>query len=152
MSYKSERHKFIVDDVIRMAETYFRAGLNRGLPDVERWAREFVLAFSEELSVIACVVKHPKFSGEVERRIVTLLQVGEHMALQFRQKRTLLARHLPLDLTYAIDAKRRLPLTRIYVGPGPAQKVSKISVGDLLIQTGYEDIPVEISKVPYRIP
>ena len=47
---------------------------------------------------------------------------------------------------------RLLPITRIYVGPGQSQKVSKISVGDLLVQRKYKDIPVELSKVPYRVP
>jgi hypothetical protein len=152
MNYQDDRHNFIVNDVTRMGEIYFRQGLSRGLPDAERWAREFVAAFDYELSFIACVVKHPKFSGEIERRIVTLLQPGEHMALHFRQKRTLLARHLPLDLTSTVDGKRLLPLSRIYVGPGPAQNVSRISVGDLLIQAGYGDVPVDISTVPYRLP
>lgn len=150
MNYDESRHTFIVNDVARMGETYFRQGLRRGLPDAEKWAREFVVAFDFALGYIACAVKHPKFSGEVERRIVTLLQTGEHMQLQFRQKRTLLARHLPLDLTSTNGGK--LPLSRIYIGPGPAQKVSQISVGDLLLQTGYGGVPVEMSKVPYRLP
>jgi hypothetical protein len=109
MNYEDNRHNVIVNDVVRMGEIYYRQGLSRGLPDVERWAREFVAAFDYELSFVACVVKHPKFIGEVERRIVTLLQPNEHMALEFRQKRTLLARHLPLDLTSTIDGKRLLP-------------------------------------------
>ena len=97
-------------------------------------------------------MKHPKFSGELERRIATLLQAGEHSQLVFRQKRTLLARHLPLSLTGEIDGAQRLPISRIYVGPGPSRTVSKISVGDLLVQQGYRGVPVEISKVPYRVP
>jgi hypothetical protein len=105
------------------------------------------------LDILACVIKHPKFSGEVERRITTLLQMGELKVLEFRQKRTLLARHLPLNLTLAVDGvRRRLPITRVYVGPGPSQQISKISVSDLLVKSGYDGIPVEISKVSYRMP
>jgi hypothetical protein len=150
MSYADSIHSFVVADVIRMAETYFRQGLGRGDPSA--WAAEFVAAFANELSIIAATVKHPKFSGEAERRIATILQVGQHNELIFRQKRTLLARHLPVDLTVEISGVRRLAITRIYVGPGSAQKVSKISVGDLLLQQGYQGIPVELSKVPYRVP
>ena len=51
------------------------------------------------------VTKHPKFFGEMERRIVTSLQVGEQKRLEFRQKRTLLARHLPIDLVSDIDSE-----------------------------------------------
>jgi len=150
MNYTDSIHSFVVADVMRTAEIYYRQGLTRGDPDL--WAREFVLAFADALSITAANVKHPQFSGEVERRIVTLLQPGEHQQLEFRQKRTLLARHLPVDLTTGEGAARRLPITRVYVGPGPAQKVSKISVGDLLLKYGYQNIAVEMSSLPYRIP
>jgi hypothetical protein len=150
MSYTDSIHDFVVADVIRMAETYFRQGLSRGHPSA--WAVEFVAAFANELSVIAATVKHPKFSGEVERRIATLLWEGQQSELIFRQKRTLLARHLPFDLSTDVGGIRRLPITRVYVGPGQSQKVSKISLGDLLLQQGYRGIPVELSKVPYRMP
>jgi hypothetical protein len=45
-----------------------------------------------------------------------------------------------------------LPLTRVYVGPGPNQRVSQVSVGDLLLKHGYAGVPIELSKVPYRVP
>jgi hypothetical protein len=152
MNYDEQKHSFLVKDVVRMAQVYFLDGLRRGLPDVEKWTREFLAAFATELDILACVIKHPKFSGEAERRITTLLQTGEHKILEFRQKRTLLARHLPINLTLAVNGVQRLPITRIYIGPGPSQQVSKISVGDLLLKTGYDGIPVEKSKVPYRMP
>jgi hypothetical protein len=110
------------------------------------------VAFANEFSLIAAAVKHPKFSGEIERRIATLLQKGQLSELIFRQKRTLLARHLPFDISADADGIRRLPITRVYVGPGPSQKVSKISVDELLLQRGYPAIRVELSKVPYRVP
>jgi hypothetical protein len=151
MGYADDIHNFIVTDVLHWAEIYFRNGLTRSLP-ADAWAQEFVAAFGYELNVIAAVVKHPKFAGEAERRIAALLEVGEHNQVVFRQKRTLLARHLPLDLATDTDGARRLPITRIYVGPGHAQQVSKISVGDLLKQCRYQNIPIELSRVPYRVP
>jgi hypothetical protein len=83
---------------------------------------------------------------------VTFLQKGEHTQLEFRQRRTLLARHLPIDLTVNVGTAKLLPLTRVYIGPGPTQRVSQVSVGDLLLKYGYQDVPVELSKVPYRVP
>lgn len=136
MGYTDSVHSFIVEEVMKWAEVYYRNGLSRALP--EPWAREFVDAFADELSIIAALVKHPKFSGEQERRIATLLQEGEHKNLVFKQKKTLMARHLPIDLTAQTEGNHLLPITRIYVGPGPAQKVSKISIGDLLLQCGYQ--------------
>jgi hypothetical protein len=150
MIYADSMHSFVVTDVIRMSEIYYRQGLSRGDPDL--WAREFVMAFSDALSITAANVKHPKFSGEAERRIVTLLQTGEHQQLEFRQKRTLLARHLPISLAIGDGDTKHLPITRIIVGPGPAQKVSKISVGDLLLKFLYQNVPVELSDIPYRLP
>jgi Protein of unknown function (DUF2971) len=152
--YEDARHQFLVADVVRTAQHYFLQGVQRGLPDIdiERWAREFIIAFAMELGLFASIIKHPKFSSEKERRIVTLLQEGEHTQLEFRQKRTLLARHLPIDLTVDVGTAKRLPLTRVYIGPGPTQRVSQVSVGDLLLKYGYQGIPVELSRVPYRVP
>ncbi len=152
MNYDEKAQDFLVNNVLRMAQQYLIDGLNRGYPDVEKWAREFLQAYATALDIFACMIKHPKFVGEQERRIVTLLKSGEHAQLEFRQKRTLLARHLPLDLTLPVDNGRKLPITRIYVGPGPSKQVSKISVGDLLLKYGYQGLPVELSKVPYRVP
>jgi hypothetical protein len=152
MNYDEKKHNFLVDDVLRVGQTYYLDGVKRGLPNLEKWARKFVIAFATELDIFACVIKHPKFSGEAERRITTLLQADEHGLLEFRKKRTLLDRHLPLALPIAEDAEKRPPITRICIGPGPSQQVSKISVGDLLLKHGYANIPVELSKVPYRVP
>ena len=151
MNYDDGKHLFLAKDVVRWAKKYFQEGLTRGLSDSERWAREHLMAFAIELDIFASLIKHPKFFGEVEWRITATLQAGEHSALMFRQKRTLLARHLPLVLAVPANGNK-LPITRIYIGPGPAQHISKISVGDLLAQTGYAGIPVEVSKVPYRVP
>jgi hypothetical protein len=153
MSYDESSHDLLVRDVIQVAESYFLSGLRRKeVTDVEKWANDFLTAFALELDIFACLIKHPKFSGEAERRITTLLQAGEHSRLEFRQKRTLLARHLPLDLTIAAEGQKRLPITRIYIGPGPSHQISRISVGDLLLKCGYKSTKVEVSKIPYRMP
>lgn len=154
MHYDDQHQKFLVDEVVRMAQHYFLQGVSRGLPDIERWAGEFLAAFAWEFDIFASITKHPKFASERERRIATALRVGEHKDLEFRQKRTLLARHLPIDLTVGVAGARRLPITRVYLGPGPAQRVTQVSVGDLLLKYGYgkDTIPIELSKVPYRVP
>jgi hypothetical protein len=153
MGYAGDIHSFVVTDVIRCAEIFYQGGLARSLP-AEQWAREFVAAFGNELNYIAALVKHPKFLSEAERRISTNLRPGEHDQLEFRQKRTLLARHLPVDLASETDGVRRLPITRISVGPGPSlgQKATRIAVSDLLLQCRYQNVPVELSCVPYRVP
>jgi hypothetical protein len=153
MQYAASSHKAVVDDVLRMGQIYFRAGIiKRNVTDIERWAREFLIALTWQLDIFASITKHPKFVGEMERRIVTSLQVDEQKNLEFRQKRTLLARHLPIDLASEVDGVRRLPISRICTGPSPAQRVTQVSVTDLLLKFGYENIPIDLSAVPYRLP
>lgn len=147
MNYDAVRQQFLVDDVIKNAQTFFAA--RAAGRDVQRWANEFLEAFAWELDVFACMTKHPSFQSEKERRIVTPLGIGEAKNLEFRQKQTLLARHLPIDLRGDDDL---LPITSICIGPGPAQRVTQISVGDLLLKYGYAGIPVTLSAVPFRIP
>ncbi len=81
---------------------------------------------------------------------MTSLQVGEHKRLEFKQKRTLLARHLPIDLTREANGMKLLPISRVCIGPSPAQRVTQVSVADLLLKFGYQGVPVELSAVPYR--
>ena len=147
MSYEQAKHQFLVQDVIANAQCYFLAGADK-FPDLQRWANEFLEAFAYELDVYTCMLKHPKFAGEVERRLVIPFRKEDLPSLVFSQKRTLLARHLPIDLT--LD-KELLPISRLYIGPGPAQRVSQVSAGTLMEQRGY-DVKVELSTVPYRTP
>jgi hypothetical protein len=149
MLYDLDKQKFFVADVLRMAEQYFVQGIDRGYTDLAKWATEFLTTFAIELDIFASATKHPSFSSEKERRIVTAIQQQELNQIEFSQKRTLLARHLPLAWTKE-DGK--LPITRVYVGPGPAQAVTCVSVDSLLKKFGYVNVTVERSRVPYRVP
>jgi hypothetical protein len=153
MQYADQTHRFVVDDTLRIAKIFFDVGWQkRGVTDIKRWALEFLVAFFWQLDIFASTTKHPTFAPEKERRILVALQDNQHQELEFRQKRTLLARHLPIDLTVEVAGRKILPISRICVGPGPSQRVSQVSVGDLLLKHGYRDVPVELSKVPYRLP
>ena len=69
----------------------------------------------------------------------------------FKQKKTLLARHLPVYLREDTTRPNSLPIDAIMVGPGPAQKVTEVSVYALLAQKSY-DVQVWLSEVPFRVP
>lgn len=152
LHYEEIGQKFLVDQVMEWGERYYTNGLEREPPDKKEFAALFFEAFAEELDIFSSLIKHPKFSGEKEWRIATGLMPDEHKFLEFRQKRTLLARHLPINITIHGNGVYRLPLTRIYVGPGASQNVSRVSVGDLLLKHKYDNIKVEKSKIPYRVP
>lgn len=147
-----EVHDGLVDYILGQGELFYAAGLKRTGASPEVWAPAFLNAYAEDLILLAALVKHPKFKAEEERRLFTKLNEGEHDVLEFRPRRTLLARHLQIDLRKNDDRYERMPITRIIVGPGPAQQVNKIAVGDLLKKYRYEGITAELSAVPYRTP
>jgi hypothetical protein len=153
MNYDDKQHKSFVEDVLKLGEKCFHDAVKNG-DDIEKWAAEFYEACNMSLAFFAIGIKHPTFSSEREWRITAGYNDQTDVdRLEFRQKHTLLARHLPLDLRIAADGgKRLLPITQIYVGPGASQQVSRISVGDLLLKCKYQGINVEMSKVPYRVP
>ena len=109
MNYDDAAHQFLANTVMQTAEQWFQEGLQRGFTDVPRWARELGTAFAEELEIVSASIKHPKFSGEREWRIAARLRPEDRKMLEFRQKRTLLARHLPLSLKIDSEGKPRLP-------------------------------------------
>jgi len=49
-----------------------------------------------------------------------------------------------------VDDDGKLPISKIWVGPTPHQELSKLSVKSILNTYGYEEVKVEISKIPYR--
>jgi Protein of unknown function (DUF2971) len=149
MLYDLNKQKLFVQDVVRTGEQYFLQGIDRGNTDLSRWAFELFTTLSIELDIFASATKHPSFSSEKERRIVTAIRQDELKQIEFSQKRTLLARHLPINWT---GDDGRLPISRLFVGPAPAQAVTRVSVDCLLKKHDYVNIPVELSRVPYRVP
>lgn len=152
LNYKPDDHHVVITDVVNYTERAFLAG-EASAQDKNEWARELGTSFAEQLTIIPALIKHPAFEHEKETRLLTQFGDGEHSFLIFRQKRTLLARHLPVGLATAAGGKL-MPITKIVIGPGPAQHVSRVSVGDLLAKAGYPfgAVSVELSKVPYRVP
>ena len=54
MQYAASSHKAVVDDVLRMGQIYFRDGIvKRNVTDIERWASEFLIAFTWQLDIFA---------------------------------------------------------------------------------------------------
>jgi hypothetical protein len=150
MNYDVNRHHEIVKDIVKWAEIFYRKGLERSLPDMTKWAHEFVMAFANVVGFVAACLKHPAFYAEQERRVITTIIQGEQSSVVFRPKKTIIARCLPLEIGTNEAGVRRLPITTIYIGPGPAQASSGASVEALLARYGYNDVKVRLSDIPYR--
>ncbi|HTI03196.1 MAG TPA: DUF2971 domain-containing protein [Acidisoma sp.] len=152
LSYDKEIHANVVRNIISCAQNLYIDGLTKPNIDPTRWAWELVTHFSERLDIFACLIKDPAFSAEREHRLLTLLNEQDYTNLEFKPKRSLLSRHLPVSLaTPRHDG--RLPISRICIGPSASPRISQLSVEALLRQQGYpSNVTVELSRVPYRIP
>ena len=149
MIYDAAEHERLAKDALAFGANMFAEKIiQNAQTDLAVAAGQFLEALAVELDILATMTKHPKFFREEEWRMVAAFQQGDFKNLEFRQKRTLLARYLPIELA-SNDAK--LPITRICVGPGGAQRVSQISVDAALKKYGYPEIKIEISQVPFRV-
>jgi hypothetical protein len=112
---------------------------------------EFVPYWANLLIAFAPFIKHPKFSGEREWRLVYHLQDEAIPRMRYLQRSSMMTQHVPLRLMMR-DGQPCLPLKGIVVGPSWHKEVSRISVGDLLRTHGYsvQAVPVTTTSIPYR--
>ena len=151
MQYDPGAHAFLVENIVNWAEVQFMAGIERAGIDYMPWGLELQAELAKYLDIVVSLVKHPKFKFETERRLTTKLVDADRPKLQFRQKSSLLARHLPISLLPE-ETDELLPIACVMVGPGPAQQVTRIAVGDLLAKYGYDSALAAKSAVSYRVP
>ena len=150
MIYEVGEHERLAKATLNLCSEMFAEYVTRNpTADAQSLASEFLEELAFELDLFATMTKHPKFLREEEWRIVAAFAPDDLKNLEFRQKRTLLARYLPIPL---VAGKEKLPITRICVGPGPAQRVSQVSVDALMRKHDYPSPQIEISKVPFRMP
>jgi len=113
----------------------------------EEWAKVFYLAWDEWIYKLAPLAKDQQWDSEGELRIVHELKVADFPDVRFSQKKSSLARYLPLDFPCWVKERvSRLPIAKVMVGPGENQASSRISAILLLEQMGYPNVPVEISR------
>jgi hypothetical protein len=113
----------------------------------EEWARLFYLAWDEWIYKLAPLAKDQQWESEGELRIVHELKVADFPDVRFSQKKSSLARYLPLNFPCWVKERvSRLPIAKVMVGPGENQASSRISAILLLEQMGYPKVPVEISR------
>ena len=146
--YDQDKHLKATKDIARATLTFYREGLTEErLLAPQEWAHVFFAAWDEWVYKLAPLVKDRNWRAENEYRIVHELKASEFHQVRFVQKKTMLARYLPLDTPAWV--KRRstlLPIAKIYIGPGNHPVVTKVSVKLLLEQMGYADVPVETTR------
>jgi hypothetical protein len=134
--------------------TFYLEGLHGDrLQAPEKWAEEFFLAWDEWIYKLAPVAKDIRWKAESEFRLVHELKFEEFSQIRFQQKKTMLARYLPL--TTPSWVKRRvplLPIAKIMIGPTNHPAFTAVSVSLLLEQMGYFNVPVEVSQAGLQRP
>jgi len=142
----------IAQAVVDATTRFYLEGLNsRPGAKEEEWAETFLSAWSRLISHIAPAIKHPAFSTEREWRLIRQLQETDLPDVRFRQRQSMLGRHLPLRLRdFGTDT---LPIASVRVGPSRHKEISRVSVGDLLKTKGYPKHiydDVQVSDVPFQ--
>jgi hypothetical protein len=153
VNYDMEQHKQVVRDVAAATLRFFREGLddNRASSS-EAWGDEFIAEWGGLIGQLAPMLKDSAFSAEKEYRIVHQLQVSEMSHLRFKQKETLMARHLPLVFPppAAATPSRVLPIGEVIIGPSRHKEITRVSVDSFMRQRGYT-VPVSISEIPFQM-
>ena len=148
VAYREAHQQNLADALAEATLRFFREGFAKSnAPSRKDFESEFLRDWGELIVIFAPLMKHPTFAAEAEWRIVRLLRPGDEKRLVIRQKQTLLARHLPLDLCVG----DRMPLVKVIVGPSRHKDVSRISVGDLLKKHEYDPDLAGLSKVPFEM-
>jgi hypothetical protein len=144
--YDPNTHAKIAMGIAELMAEQFVVGLKaRPSCDLGAWTQSFLKAWGNLVAPFAVLLKDPCFRGEREWRLIRSLYVGEHPNLIFRQRQTMLARHLPLRVGH------QLPLAEVMIGPSRHQAISKVAVHDLLEANGYRsNVPVSCSQIPLQ--
>jgi hypothetical protein len=156
--YDPDVHEDIARSVVQATLAFYREGLAaRPGADAAQWAHVFLQAWSNELTYIAPIIKHPAFSAEMEWRLLRQLREPDLPNLKYRQRQSMMARHLPLALRlpYAPAGSRLLPISGVLVGPSRHKDLSVVSVATMLRTIGYPEQVyknVKPSQVPFQAP
>jgi hypothetical protein len=147
VEYNPVNHASMFDDILKWTEQFFLGlGGATKAPTIDAWADEFCRYWLERLAFYAPCIKDPSFEDEKEWRLIYYLRPDDPTSMQFRQRQSMMSRHIPLHL------KKPLPITQAIVGPCRHPRLSQVAVGDLLLAGGYDPstVKVEITRVPYR--
>jgi hypothetical protein len=94
--------------------------------------------------------KNADFAEEQELRLVFTPEPDFASQPEFRVARGMLTPYYSLQSLAAAPAPRRLPITSVLIGPSKNKAVNLDAARMLLDKAGYDDVPLDYSKTPYR--
>jgi hypothetical protein len=116
------------------------------------WEAEFRTAWDTQLSYLSPMHKNPAFAAEAEWRIIKQVLPSDVPHLKFRQRQSMISRHIPLCFGPRTLQPARLPLCAVRVGPSKHKSETEESVKLLLMAAGYDvsQIAVCSSPIPFQ--
>jgi hypothetical protein len=152
VEYDERKQDEFFDDLLNQTIRFFLDGIRKKrAPTTEEWVSEFLLCWSWHVAMFAPMIKHPKFGGEREWRLLYPFQNEAIPRMRYLQRSSMMTKHVPLRLMM-LDGRPRLPLKGIVVGPCRHRQITRISVGDLLRTNGYfDDYYVSTTRIPYQL-
>ncbi|RQT04353.1 DUF2971 domain-containing protein [Burkholderia contaminans] len=147
---KAKLTKVIYSDL--STETKVREALAEEMKDLLDWENvlgdqsddERKAGVFEAVSKLLPRFKHLGFQDEREWRFVVQHPV-EADDLLFRPKGAVIAPYIVLGM-----GKAKLPMQSVTIGPGREMELTQASVRLFLDRRGYENVPVKVSRVPFR--
>jgi len=146
VEYNLEKQAVILDGFVQYIEQYYVEAEGRKLaPSLDVWAEEFTKYFLEQFYILATCLKGSAFEAEREWRLVYTFRPDDPTLMRFRQRQSMMSRHLPLRLGM-------LPIRRVLIGPCRHPLLSRIAVNDLLQAYKYYAAvgQTDVTKIPYR--
>ena len=153
VNYDRQQHKAVTERVVDATIQFYREGIEKErAASPSEWASEFLPNWGNWVGQLAPMVKDSSFSAEKEYRFVHQLQQHEVGRIRFRQRATLMARHLPVSFPQPVRTRSpMLPIVKVQVGPTRHKSVTSIGVDTLLRQMGYGPNLVSVSEIPFQI-
>jgi hypothetical protein len=127
--YDRQKQEEAAKRIVEATVNFYRKGLTGDrLNDPELWAREFFLGWDDWIYKLSPLTKSFAWESEREFRIVHELKVAEFPRVRFAQKKTMLARYLPLDFPcWVKERSARLPIASVMIGPGGNLASTRVS-------------------------
>jgi hypothetical protein len=99
VEYNEGKQDAFFDDLLNHTISFFLSGLRaKRAPTIEKRAAEFLSCWSWHTAMYAPMIKHPKFCGERESRLLYPFNDEAIPRMRYLQRSSMMTKHVPLRL------------------------------------------------------
>jgi len=168
--YNESEQKDVLEEYMKICIDYFQK--QRDLYDWTGFDYDYLVAEAliYFLEAVIANFKHPSFSEEkefrIEYRVDGNINKSDKKTLHFKNSGSLIVPYLKLvskfrkreeetiknpEMAQHTETEMQFPVKEIILGPSLDFELNKISLKKLLSNTGYENVEIKQSEIPYRI-